>query len=448
MNKIQIDKKLYYMLDDINCTISDNFIDLTKEVDYGKYGIEKIFMDKNPNIWRVKKREDDKPVQMKVKDIINYFFPDKFTPEAITEFLYDYFALYKKLFKLNNVQVDDKSTPLEVKDFSFKPDDVVHTFLTLVTETYPHGTEEEVVKYLPKMDKDKFGNYYKIIGNSKVMFTSHIDTASRDKSKVNLRKLIENNEEFVITDGTTILGADDKAGVAVMMYMMHHNIPGIYYIFIGEERGGIGSHAVARDFESFPFLKDVDKCISFDRRNYHSVITSQLGQTCCSESFGVALVNELNAAGLDMKLDNTGVYTDSASFIDIIPECTNISVGYFNEHTGNEKQNLTFLKRLAEASIKVNWESLPSERKVGLSEELMFQFGDLIKDYKRINFNCVTTLSEGFYKDSIQLSLEVSENYLEVLEDLYDIEKLTNKHMAPTIVAYEDYYILIDIFKN
>ena len=295
-----------------------------------------------------------------------------------------------------------------------------------------------------------FGN--KIIrnqkGNSKVMFTSHIDTASRDKSKVNLRKLIENNEEFVITDGTTILGADDKAGVAVMMYMMHHNIPGIYYIFIGEERGGIGSHAVARDFESFPFLKDVDKCISFDRRNYHSVITSQLGQTCCSESFGVALVNELNAAGLDMKLDNTGVYTDSASFIDIIPECTNISVGYFNEHTGNEKQNLTFLKRLAEASIKVKWESLPSERKVGLSEELMFQFGDLIKDYKRINFNCVTTLSEGFYKDSIQLSLEVSENYLEVLEDLYDIEKLTNKHMAPTIVAYEDYYILIDIFKN
>ena len=65
---------------------------------------------------------------------------------------------------------------------------------------------------------------------------------------------------------------------------------------------------------------------------------------------------------MEMKPYNGGIYTDSASFIEDIPECTNVSVGYFNEHTGKEKQNITFLIKLCEASVKVNWDSLPTKR--------------------------------------------------------------------------------------
>jgi hypothetical protein len=50
----------------------------------------------------------------------------------------------------------------------------------------------------------------------------------------------------------------------------------------------------------------------------------------------------------------------SASFIDDIPECTNISVGYNFEHT--ETQNITYLDRLAKASVNVDWSSLPTAR--------------------------------------------------------------------------------------
>jgi hypothetical protein len=48
----------------------------------------------------------------------------------------------------------------------------------------------------------------------------------------------------------------------------------------------------------------------------------------------------------------------------MIPECTNISVGYNFEHTA-ETQNITYLDRLAKASVNVDWSSLPTARKIG-----------------------------------------------------------------------------------
>ena len=47
------------------------------------------------------------------------------------------------------------------------------------------------------------------------------------------------------------------------------------------------------------------------------------------------------------KKDEGGVYTDSAEFTDIIPECTNISVGYYKEHTVNETQDIQYNFQLA-----------------------------------------------------------------------------------------------------
>jgi hypothetical protein len=62
---------------------------------------------------------------------------------------------------------------------------------------------------------------------------------------------------MISTDGTTTLGADDKAGVSVLIWMMKHNIPGLYYFFIGEE-GCIGS-GLAANYGDF---KDYDRIIS------------------------------------------------------------------------------------------------------------------------------------------------------------------------------------------
>jgi hypothetical protein len=60
--------------------------------------------------------------------------------------------------------------------------------------------------------------------------------------------------------------------------------------------------------------------------------------------------------------DDTGVYTDTAEFVDTIPECTNISIGYMFEHTQNEELNIYHFTALAAAVLTVAWDALPTDR--------------------------------------------------------------------------------------
>lgn len=238
------------------------------------------------------------------------------------------------------------------------------TFLKLTSKTYPYGyeddfvTEMQEINVLPKnLEKDSQGNYFLKIGDTRTIFASHFDTACKSQTPV-IHK-IEGN--IIKTDKTSILGADDKAGVTIMLWMIKNNVPGTYYFFIGEEVGCIGSGLAAKFIE---FKGIYDRIISFDRRGTTSVITHQSGTRTCSDEFGKELSRQLNnhRIGLEYKIDNTGVYTDSAEFTSVIPECTNVSVGYYQEHTTNEHQDIKHLEKLANACLLVNWESLPTKR--------------------------------------------------------------------------------------
>ena len=239
-------------------------------------------------------------------------------------------------------------------------------FLQLTKYTYPYGTEAFLEKYLPNgVNKDPHGNYYISVGdNYTTMFTCHLDTSCKLMDNVTHKF----NKNFILTDGTTILGADDKAGMVVLLYMIENKIPGLYYFFIGEEVGCIGSSDLADDMEKSIFhieeLKNINKVVSFDRRGTKSVITDQFYGTCCSDDFANELCSQLNNAnhGLKMVKDDTGVLTDSAQFMGFIPECTNISVGYYDEHTHKERQDIDHLYRLCHSVCKVDWENLPVKR--------------------------------------------------------------------------------------
>ena len=232
--------------------------------------------------------------------------------------------------------------------------DIKNTFVNLTKFTYTHEKEFLLEKYLPKgFEKDRFDNYFYKIGDSETMFTCHLDTATSKFEKVN--HIFDNS--FIKTDGTTILGADDKAGMTIMLYMISKEVPGLYYFFLGEEVGCIGSgYAASLDFSKYK------RCISFDRRGYGSVITHQLGGRCCSQLFANRLSEEFTRLGLSYSPDSTGIVTDSAMFVEQIPECTNLSVGYFKEHTLSESQDIIYLKKLCQLCIEVNWEKLPTER--------------------------------------------------------------------------------------
>lgn len=379
--------------------------------------------------------------EMKASKLIKYFFDDLFNNNEISEFL----ELYNQVISGN---VKSSGSKVEIPEFRYNPKDVRSTFLNLVSKTYPHGHEEEVLKFLPKLDKDKFGNYYKIVGENQApstMFTSHLDTADRKQTTTNLFSKEVDGDEIIYTDGLSILGADDKSGVTIMLYMMEHSIPGLYYFFIGEERGGIGSNNLSSEFESFPYLQNVKRCVSFDRKKTISVITSQLGRNCCSKQFATALCEQYNSNGMEFSMDPNGIYTDSASFIDQIPECTNISVGYENEHTGKEIQNITYLAKLAEASIKVDWDSLPTYRKVSLNEEIIAKYKGLINKIKKSYFD----LDVKFTSDetgSVYLTIDLDDVTVEdAYQSLISIQHLLKVNKLDDRLIIDESFLKIEL---
>lgn len=383
---------------------------------------------------------DRKREYIKMDKFINAYFPGIFTGQEIARFIRKYHD--RKYGGVEKI----KTTPIVVKPFVYDPTNVRSTFLSLVTKTYPHGHEEEVLQFLPELDKDKFDNYYKIIpGDDTTMFTAHLDTADRKQLVTSLVSTIDvDGDESIFSDGNSILGADDKAGVAVMLYMMHHKVPGLYYFFLGEEVGGIGSNLLSGEYDKFDYLKNIKRCVSFDRRKTISVITSQLGRQCCSDVFAEALCKEYNSNGLGLSPDPGGIYTDSASFIDDIPECTNISVGYNHEHTTKEIQNISYLDRLAKASIKVNWSALPTNRKIGMNTDLIRKYRGVIDQVKRAVYGLEVKMVGS--DDRIYIRLDLDDATVgTIFETLSQVQQILNRHKLFPVVIFDETYIKIEL---
>lgn len=305
-------------------------------------------------------------------------------------------------------------------------------FLQLTTKTYPNGHEAELIKHLPKDYKiDNFGNYYVKIGESKTCFTCHLDTADWKQKDVKHRF----NNGYVKTDGTSILGADDKAGMTVILYMIEKKVPGYYFFFIGEEVGCQGSSKLAtalwkamnaKTITTYPF----DKVISFDRRGTNSVITHQMYGRCCSNEFANELSRQLNEAEPTFvyEPDNSGIMTDSAQFTEFISECTNISVGYYNEHTHNESQDIEHLQNLCRAVIHVKWDELPIKRDPDVIDE------DEEDDYDEA-YGFDTYLSYEPYDKTKHVYSEFTEsNYTNVVDENGDTKKV---FISKTWIAHE-----------
>ena len=191
----------------------------------------------------------------------------------------------------------------------------------------------------------------------KTLFVAHVDTVHRKTGANKVRK----TTSTWYADGAA-LGADDGVGCALLMHMMHAAVPGYYIFTQGEECGGIGSKHIAREYPLL--LAEFDRAIAFDRKGTDSVISHQGYGRCCSDAFADALAAELNATDetLMYSADSTGVYTDTAEFTDIIPECTNVSCGYMYEHSDREQLDMIHFDLLAEAVLVIDWDALVTDR--------------------------------------------------------------------------------------
>lgn len=223
---------------------------------------------------------------------------------------------------------------------------------------------EQFLATIPDMSRDGYGNISVVVGDATptTMFSCHTDTVHNFGGEQRVRT---NKMGLLYTKGKQCLGADDTAGIWIMLNMIDRDIPGLYIFHRDEEIGCKGSRWI---YDNTPDrFNNIDRSIAFDRRGYDSIVTHQLGRRCCSDEFATALSGALN---MGHQPDDGGIYTDNENYIELISEVTNVSVGYEFAHSSNEQLDPTYLSLLLESLSAVDFGSLPVERDPALVDEL------------------------------------------------------------------------------
>lgn len=234
--------------------------------------------------------------------------------------------------------------------------ELLDLLINLLQVNVPYGTENLLTKYLPKNGTfDDFGNYWVSIGESSSLFCCHMDTIGTTNAIV---EPVYNNGLINATNSKAhCLGGDDKCGMLCLIAMIASKVPGTYLFHVGEEKGNQGAKFVANKYK----LDKFKRAIEFDRRGKNSVINVMMGYNkVCSDEFAQTLCEKLD---LDFAPDDTGMFTDVFEYEKLIPEITNISCGYLNEHSNKEIIFADWLiNEFIPKIISIDWETLPTVR--------------------------------------------------------------------------------------
>lgn len=206
-------------------------------------------------------------------------------------------------------------------------------------------------------ETDGYGNEIIRIGDSPVMFSSHTDTVhsldgyQKIKHKAGWISLANDEKR------ASCLGADCTAGVWIMREMILAGKSGLYVFHREEEIGGHGSQWIA---ENAPELLDgIQACIALDRKGVDSIITHQYGGRCASDAFANSMAKQFKG----YKGDDSGSFTDSANYTHLVPECSNLSVGYENAHTKDERLAYFHLLELRDMLLRFDFRKVAIQRK-------------------------------------------------------------------------------------
>lgn len=242
----------------------------------------------------------------------------------------------------------------------------IQDLLQMFTTMRPDGSKTEeafIQQWIVPLGstKDDFGNRWvrvpKADGSAPdIMFSAHTDTVHRNDG---LQK-VEVADGLVFAEASNCLGADDTCGIWLMREMIQARVPGLYIFHRAEEVGGKGSAYIAKMMAKK--FDGVKAAIAFDRKDYGDVITHQGFSRCCSETFAKSLAALM---GGKFAPCDTGVFTDTANYTDIIGECTNLSVGYHMAHGPAEHCDLSFLLGMRDRLVAADWSQLVFERKPG-----------------------------------------------------------------------------------
>lgn len=290
---------------------------------------------------------------------------------------------------------------------------------------------------------DIFGNYTKIIGDKPdIAFMAHHDTVHKFSGK---QVVTDENGHYTVKGAiSNCLGADCTTGVYIILKMIEAKVPGVYVVHAAEEVGCIGSAGMVAGNPDW--IKHVRFAISFDRMGYSSVITHQMGRRTCSDAFADSLCDIL---GMSYKKDTGGVYTDSNEYRKVIPECTNISVGYFSQHTKLERQDKYFVEKLVETLINADWSKLVESRDHTGPEE----YDDWGCGYSRMGYWSNYDLNEEYDERPGPVTMGSAKKdkftQFQDIRDMMDIIKENPMEVALLLrdIGYDGYDLIDEVFK-
>ena len=205
---------------------------------------------------------------------------------------------------------------------------------------------------------DPYGNYICQVGvKPRLCFTAHHDTVHKAEG---MQKVVVSNNIISVADPkvSSCLGADCTTGIWLILKMIDAGVEGTYVVHAAEEIGCQGSKALV--YDNPPWLDHTDAVISFDRYGTKSVITHQMGMRTASNKFAQSFATALSMPQL--VADDGGSYTDSNEYAHVVPECTNISVGYYNQHTAKETQDMSYAELLLSSLLQADWTKIVIDR--------------------------------------------------------------------------------------
>ena len=201
---------------------------------------------------------------------------------------------------------------------------------------------------LLKSANNLFANYYskeKITltkeyilarGNIPILLIAHLDTVFKSPPAE-----IYCDQEKQIMWSPQGLGADDRAGVFAIIKILSRGYRPYVCFTTGEEVGGIGAHALVRDYPKFP--ENLKYIVELDRQGDNDCVFYD----CANDDF-TAYIESFN------------FITDCGTFTDISILCpkwgiagVNLSVGYVREHSFQETLNLQALECTIEKVISM-----------------------------------------------------------------------------------------------
>lgn len=322
----------------------------------------------------------------------------------------------------------------------------LETILAMLRFRRPAGSASEmqfITKFIMPLGAkmDKHGNWIVQIGDKpSVLWSSHTDSVHTKDGYQN----VDFDGKFItlsVNSKSNCLGADCAAGVWIMAEMIKAKVPGLYIFHFAEEIGCVGSSAIV---EKEPeALAGIKAAVAFDRRGTSEVITHQKVRTA-SDAFAKSLAAQLPSR---FKPSDKGFLTDTKQYRHLVPECTNLSVGYYNEHQPHEALDVGHLIELRNFMVKIDSSKFVIERDPKAKPKVKPKGGGHGHPFGSFFHRKEDTIRDLVYWNSDVVAAFLEDNGV-TYSDLYSVierSKETRRSSITDLFADESQGILTDV---